>query len=198
MNNELAIEAVRAFFEIDDTNYEYDDENHEFSFRFRIDNCVIRSAEATLLLVTNQNGDFVGVIAIGYTNTAVQAQRKLELEHLLFNMNYYMDRGQWQIAHDEFVYFRYISIEGEDAALTEEMLESCVNGMIGHYEEYLNTIISVNMGTASADAELHRLFDEDTIEDGPGEKNEKKLSGSELDPFILFLHNEESSEEKNE
>jgi hypothetical protein len=188
MKVEQIIESINNFFEKEEFHYEFDETILRYDYGFRLDGVINR---AGCNLVVDADGD--GCIITAYPEIGIPEKTMGELEHLLFKMNCNMLRGTWQIDDNEIRYVKNISLEGDSAVLTYEMLDACIYASATVIEHYADSIVAVIAGASTADEEIKKLFEdegdsekEDAEED---EDNDKDLSREETANSVFLWLN---------
>lgn len=166
MKVEQIIESINDYFEKEEFHYDFDDTILRYDYGFKLDG-VINHAGCNL--VVDADGD--GCIVTAYPEIGVSEKTRNELEKFLFKMNCNLIRGTWQIDDDEIRYVKYISLEGDDAVLTFEMLDSGVYAAATVIEHYSDSIMSVIAGASTSDEEIKKLFENE--EDSENEVADK-------------------------
>lgn len=169
MKVEQITETINEYFEKEEFHYDFDETILRYDYGFRLDGVINRVG---CNLVVDADGD--GCLITAYPEIGVSEKTRDELEHFLFKLNCNMIRGTWQIDDNEIRYLRNISLEGDEAVLTYEMLDAAIYTAATVIEHYADSIVLVIAGASTADEEIKKLFEDE-------EDSEKKDAGEDED-----------------
>ncbi|WP_026658166.1 hypothetical protein [Butyrivibrio sp. AC2005] len=179
MKVDQILESVNNYLEKEELHFDYDENIMRYDYGFRLDG-VISSIGCNLVVDEDGNGCTI----TAYPEIGIEKKTRRELEHLLFLLNCNIYRGTWQIDdNNEIRYVKYISLEGDDAVLTYEMLDNGIYAAGSLMQRYADSIVSAIVGASTADEEIGKLFktDEADTTDKDEDSNDDKDKESSRD-----------------
>ena len=157
MRTDILFETINSFMHSQDIDYIFDDKDLFYNFEFEMSGDPLESLKCYLSV----DPEGYDIICGANIDVEIKEETKNELEKLLFAYDCRMFGGVFQIADDKVRYVRCMTICGDDAVLTDEMLEDNILSVPEVVENRYASIVSVIEGKTTAEEEIKKYnFDE--------------------------------------